>query len=199
MSTAMLIILLVVLLLLALLAVPVSLDYRVSWQRKLEGRAVLQWLFGLVRVQLLPCADRQPSPPQVPPAEPSVEETKPGGEKFDPLPALRQKAFRQRLLRFARDLWCALHKRDLRLYLRVGLGDPADTGQLWALCGPLSGWLQTVEDASIELEPEFMDAVFEVDSSGRLSLIPLRLLYLALGLLVSPPFWRGLRQMRRPA
>ncbi|MDJ0779798.1 MAG: DUF2953 domain-containing protein [Gammaproteobacteria bacterium] len=196
MSTAALIILL---LLLALLAVPVSLDYRFSWQRKLEGRAVLRWLFGLVRVQLLPCAERQPFPPQVPPAGPSVEQAKTSGEKYNPLPALRQKDFRQRLLRFARDLWRALHKRDLRLRVRIGLGDPADTGQLWALCGPLSGWLQTVEDASIELEPEFMDAVFEVDSSGRLSVIPLRLLYLALGLLVSPPFWRGLRQMRWPA
>lgn len=199
MATAAFTFLLVLVLLLALLAVPVSLDYQFSWQRKPEGRAVLEWLFGLVRVQLAPPATRRRAPARKRSEKPPAAKTKPAAKKFNPLPALRQKAFRRRILRFVRELWRALRKRDLYLRVRVGLGDPADTGRLWALCGPLSGWLSSLEGASIELEPEFVDAVLEIDSRGQLSVIPLQLLYLALGLLCSPPFWRGLRQMRRPA
>ena len=194
MLTAALIVLLV---LLALLAVPVTLTYRFSWQRELQGRFMLQWLFGLVRVQLSPRGLRTPEKKQI--EEASGPKTKPARKEFNPLAALRLKPFRQRILRFARDLWHAFRKRDLRLRIRAGLGDPADTGQLWALCGPLSGWLASIDDASIELEPEFIDAVFELDSSGKISVIPLQLLYLVLGLLCSPPFWRGMRRMRRPA
>ena len=197
MATASLVFLLVVLLLLALLAVPVGLDYEISWRNRFQGRAVLHWLFGLVRVRLRPPAPGTSKAPEPAAEAPPAEQRKPASGEFNPLPALRQKTFRRRLFRFARDLWRALRKRDLYLHIRIGLGDPADTGQLWALCGPLSGWLAGVEDAAIELEPEFIDAVFEVDSSGRLSVIPLQLLYLTLGLLCSQAFRRGLRTMRR--
>ncbi len=190
---------LIALLLLLLLAVPVTLNYQVSWQRQFRGKASLQWLFGLVRVQLAPPADRRPAAEAQPGGDSTEAKPKRARGKFNPLPALRQKPFRRRIFRFARGLWRALRKRDLYLRIRVGLGDPADTGQLWALCGPLSGLLATVEQASVELEPEFVDAVFEFDSGGKLSVIPLQLLYLALGLLCSPTFWRGMRQMRLAA
>lgn len=192
--------LLALLLLLALLAVPVNLTYRLSWDRKLRGKASLHWLFGLVRIRLAPPAATQKTAPDEQRIEDSAEtKAKPSRKKFNLLAALRQKSFRQRLVRFARDLWRALRKRDLYLRIRVGLGDPADTGQLWALFGPVSGLLAGLEDASIELEPEFVDTVFELDSGGKFSVIPLQLLYLALGLLCSPPFWRGMRRMRRAA
>jgi len=196
MLTAVLIILLV---LLALLAVPVTLTYQFSWQQELQGKAMLQWLFGLVRVQLAPPDPGRYVAAAKPGADSTEPKAKPKGRKYRPLAALRQKAFRQRMLRFARDIWHALRKRDLYLRVRVGLGDPADTGQLWALCGPLSGWLASIDDASIELEPEFIDAMFEFDSSGKISVIPLQLLVLVLALLCSPPFLRGLQRMRQPA
>ena len=182
-----------VLLLLALLAVPVEFSYRLEWRRGFDGEARLLWLFGLVRFPLTPSREKKRIEAAKKPRE------KPSTKKLRPLAAIRQKSFRQRLLRFARDSWRAIGKRDLYLRARVGLDDPADTGQLWALLGPLSGWLASLDGAAIELEPEFADAVFELDSGGRISLIPLQLLYLALGLLLSPAFWRGLRQMRAAA
>ncbi len=191
--------LIALLVLLFLLAVPVTLTYRLGWQRQLRGEARLHWLFGLVRVQLAPPAGRRPVTEAQPGDDSTEAKPKRARKKYNPLRALRQKPFRRRILRFARDLWRALRKRDLYLRIRVGLGDPADTGQLWALCGPMSGLLATVEHASVEIEPEFVDAVFELDSGGKLSVIPLQLLYLALGLLCSPTFWRGLRRMRGAA
>ena len=95
-----------------------------------------------------------------------------------------------------RDIWRAVHKQNLVLRVRIGLGDPADTGRLWALVGPVSGMLATARDASIEIEPEFIDAVFELDSSGNIRVLPLQMVYLMFGLLISPSFWHGFRHLR---
>lgn len=196
---AMLTALIIVMVLIVLLAVPVGVDYRCDWQQGFRGEASLQWLFGLVRLRLAPSRAGKPAGGKKRAKAEPASKPKKARKKRDLLAALRQKAFRQRMLRFARDLWHAFRKRDLQLRIRVGLGDPADTGRLWALFGPLSGLLSNVEDASIELEPDFVDTVFELDSRGSVSVIPLQLLYLVLGLLLSPPFWRGMRRMRRAA
>ncbi|MDH3635573.1 MAG: DUF2953 domain-containing protein [Gammaproteobacteria bacterium] len=189
----------VLLVLLALLAVPVTLTYELNWQQKLRGEARLEWLFGLVRVRLAPPRGNASAPKIKISDDATRPRAKTARKKSNPLAALRQKSFRQRTLRFGRDIWRAFRKRDLNLRIRVGLGDPAETGQLWALFGPLSGLLANIEDASIALEPEFIDAVFELDSSGKISVIPLQLLYLVLGLLCSPSFWRGMQRMRQAA
>ncbi len=189
----------VVLVLAAVLAVPLSLAYRLNWQQRLRGEATLCWLFGLVRIRLRPPRDGKPARRKKREKDSTATKTKPARKKLRPLAALRQPAFRQRMLRFAREFWRTIRKRDLHLRIRIGLGDPADTGQLWALCGPLSGMLANIDEASIELEAEFVDAVFEVDSGGEIRVIPLQLVYLVLGLLLSPPFWRGMRRMREAA
>lgn len=111
--------------------------------------------------------------------------------------AVRYKPFRKRVIRFMRDCWRAIHKQDLTLRVRIGLGDPADTGQLWAVIGPLSATLATVEQASIAIEAEFIEAVFELESSGNIRVVPLRLIALTAGLLLSPPVWQGVSRMRR--
>lgn len=185
--------------LVALLAVPVSLTYRLSWQKKLQGRARLRWLFGLAHVRLASTEFEQPFAEEKTIESPVEPEPKPGRTKLRPFAALRQKPFRQRILRFVREIWRALQIHDVYLRIRIGLGDPAETGQLWALFGPLSGLLANIENASVELEPEFVDAVFELDSSGKISIIPLKLVYLVLGLLCSPPFWRGMKRMQPTA
>jgi hypothetical protein len=181
-----------------LLAVPVTLTYRVTWQRSFQAEMTLQWLFGLVSVQLPSSSSGKTSSERKSVLQ-NKSEKSPASRKASPMAALRQKAFRQRLLKLIRDVWHAVHKQHVNLRVRVGLGDPADTGQLWAVVGPLSGMLATVQDASIEIEPEFVDSVFELDSSGNVRIIPLQLLYLAFGLLLSPTFWRGVAQMRNAA
>ncbi len=101
------------------------------------------------------------------------------------------------MFRFVADLWRAIRKQDVNLRIRLGLGDPADTGRLWAVVGPVAGLLANVEEASVEIEPDFMDAVFELESSGEIRLIPLQILYLVVALLLSPPVWLGVKRMRR--
>ena len=109
---------------------------------------------------------------------------------------LQQKAFVRRILRYLNDCWHAVQKTDLTLHGRVGLGDPADTGQIWAIIGPITAMLHNIRSAHIRIEPEFIDATLELESRGRIRLVPLQLCYLTLGLLLSPPILRGIRHMR---
>ena len=89
-----------------------------------------------------------------------------------------------------------MRKRNLILRLRIGLGDPADTGRLWGFAGPVAGVLAGTGGASIEIVPEFFDETFELDSSGDIRLVPLQMVYLAAGLLLSPALWQGLKHLR---
>ncbi len=181
--------------LIALLAVPVRLSFRVSWRRVLQGHVQLYWLFGLVQLQL-PLARSKPLALKQQTGGRKKRAGKPSTRKANPFAAIRQKAFRERVFRFLRDIWRAIQKRNLSLHVRIGLGDPADTGRLWAVVGPVAGMLTTVQDVSIEIAPEFADTVFELDSAGNIRVVPLQMIYLAIGLLLSPSFRRGFRQMR---
>jgi hypothetical protein len=193
------ILLAVLLLVLGLLAVPLGLDYRLNWRGRLQGEIHLIWLFGLLRLRIP--TDSTPAAADQKTAAKPKRRRQPSGRKSrsSPLAAWRLRPFRQRIFRFVRDLWRAVHKHDLRLRLRIGLDDPADTGQLWALMGPLSAIAANSQAAEVSIEPDFMQSTLELHSSGRIRLVPLQLLGLALGLLLSPAFWQGMRQMKKAA
>ena len=99
---------------------------------------------------------------------------------------------RRRLWRFARDCWRAVRKDDVRVKCRIGLAEPADTGMLWGVLGPISGGLQTVSDCDILLAPEFSGESFQCEAEGRLRVYPIQLGGLFAGLLASPRLWRAL-------
>ena len=184
------------LLFIALLAIPVTLTFKASWQQAFQGYVKLQWAFGLVRVRLPSLQSKAPSPEGEELAQKVSSFGRSPRKKWNSFSAIRQKAFRRRIIRFISDFWHAVHKRNVNLRIRIGLGDPADTGQLWAFVGPASGILANIKEATIEIEPEFFDSTFELDSSGTIRIIPLRLIYLTVGLLLSPPVWQGIKQMR---
>ena len=181
----------------ALLAIPVTLTFRVMWPETTGNQLRLTWAFGLVNVHLPTPASRTP----VETADADVRAAKRAakrkhGRKPNLFAALRHRPFRRRVLRLAMDLWRAVDRQNLQLDLRIGTGDPAETGQLWAVLGPISGMLQNLEDGRIRVTPEFVEAVFDFDGSGRLRVIPLRVLAIAIALMFSPPIWRGVRAIR---
>ena len=178
------------------LAMPVTLTYRLSWKETLAANARLTWLFGLVRADVSPDLEKAAT------GRPEGTRKKAGwwrksrGRRTNVMAAIRQPAFRQRLFRFVSDAWRAIHKKNVQLLVRLGLGDPADTGQLWGVLGPIAGIVARPRDVRITIEPDFLESTLEVDSSGTIRMIPLQFLILALGLLFSPPIWRGLILMR---
>jgi hypothetical protein len=84
----------------------------------------------------------------------------------------------------------------MRLRARIGLGDPAETGRLWAVVGPVAGALSMVKSASIVVQPEFLDTVLDVDARGRIRIIPLQVIGLLLALAFSPAFWLAMRRLQ---
>lgn len=119
-----------------------------------------------------------------------------GSNGGDVLAVLRQADFRRRVYRLIKDAFKAANLRELGFQMRLGLGDPADTGRLWAFVGPLNVAAQNVRNASISIEPEFMDAVIEFDTHGRFRFVPLQFLVLAVGFALSPPSRRAWRTLR---
>jgi len=184
------------LLIIALLAIPLTLTFKASWQQALQGHIKLQWLFGFVRLQFPLSPSKASSHEDEEQAEKISSFEREPRKKRNPFPVIRQQAFRRRIARFISDLWHAVHKSNVSLRMRVGLGDPADTGQLWAFVGPVSGMLANFREAAIDIEPDFLDTTFELDGSGTIRIIPLQLMYLTGGLLLSPPVWQGIRKMR---
>lgn len=185
------------LLLIALLAVPVTLTFQVSWQQAIESDIKLHWLFGLVHVRLPSFQSKAPSLEGEELTQKMSHFKRSSRKKTNFFAIIWQKAFRRRIIKFVSDFWHAIHKRNVNLRIRIGLGDPADTGLLWAVVGPVAGILANAQEASIELEPEFFDATFELDSSGNIRLIPLQMIYLTAGLLLSPPVWQAIKQVRK--
>ena len=184
------------LLIVVLLAMPVTLTYQLSWKQTLSASLRLTWAFGLVRANVSPDLEQPESDKPEAAREKAGGWRKSKGRTTDFMVAIRLPAFRRRILRFVSDVWGAIHKKNVRLLVRLGLGDPADTGQLWAVLGPLSGMFARARDIRIAIEPDFLDSTLEVDSSGTVRMIPLQLAFIALGLLVSPPVWRGIMLVR---
>ena len=180
----------------ALLAIPVSLTFHVSWKQDLQNDITLKWAFGLVRVRIAPDQSGETSLESEKVQQKIARAGSAPRKERNVIAVIRQKRFRRRIIRFVTDLWHAIYKENVNLHVRIGLGDPADTGQLWAILGPIAGLLASVREASICLEPEFSDTTFELDSSGSIRIIPLHIIGLAVALLLSPPIWQGIRQMR---
>lgn len=185
------------LIVIALLAIPVTLTFKLSLPQDSQNQILLHWAFGLVRVRLPSSQPESPSPK----AEEAAQKTsrfKPFQTKRgNPFSAIRKKSFRRRVLKFVNDFWHAIHKENVTLRIRIGLGDPADTGQLWAIVGPVAGMLANSKSTSFDIEPDFMDTTFEVDGSGSVRFIPLQIIGLTVAVLLSPPVWQGLRQMHK--
>ena len=185
-------------LLVLLLAVPIDLAFRIEGVAPLQGHISVRWLFSLVRFQI-------PVPGHVKQLRKSATKKQRAGiaarrkkhsarSRFPGL--LRQAAFRRRTVRFVKDLARAAHLRKLHLTVRLGLGDPADTGSLWAILGPLNAAAQNLRHARINIQPEFVDPVFEFQARGAMRLIPLQLLALASVFALSPSSLRAWRTLR---
>lgn len=108
---------------------------------------------------------------------------------------MRERAFRRRVYRLVGDLARAIGVERLRVRLRLGLDDPADTGRLWALVGPLGAMAQNLRAAQVLLEPEFGGATFALRVQGCVCVVPLRLVAIVIAFALSPASMRAWRTL----
>ena len=185
--------------LVVLLAVPVDVAFRLERIEALDGQLMARWMFGLVKIRVtVPRIRSQPAEPAARPerAEKPAQQRKARRRTAAVLHTMRQPAFRRRAFRFVGDLMRAAHITRLRLRVRLGLGDPADTGLLWGIVGPLNAMAQGLRTADVRLEPEFVDPVLELQAQGRLLIFPLQILALAISFALSPSSIRAWRTLR---
>jgi hypothetical protein len=74
-----------------------------------------------------------------------------------------------------RGILQSMRLRRLSLSGRIGLDDPAETGQLWALIVPLAHLLGGPR-RRIDLVPEFAGPCLDLEASGEIAVRPLRLI-----------------------
>lgn len=186
-------------LLTAFLAIPVTLRFRVHWPNASQDDVQLRWFFGAVRVRFSTLGDSAARAGRRGPAGARRKKERGSQRSLNIASLVRNGEFRQRVFRFMGDCWRALQKKELRLNARIGLDDPADTGQLWALVGPWQGLLAGLSNSRIDIQPDFAVETFELSSQGTLRLVPLTLVYHLTAVLVSPAVWRGLARARSEA
>ncbi len=178
--------------LIVLLAIPLTIVFSIHRNNGTQGLIRFGWLFGLVRFQLtLPHDSGDKSEPEStsrPSKEIKARSTRSRKKKRNTqslYDLLSQPIFRQRVMQFIRDVVAATHARDLFFHRRIGTGDPADTGRLWSIIGPLAGLLRNIKNVDAYIEPEFMEPLLEIETHGRFRLIPIQFIYLLIRFLLS--------------
>lgn len=170
-----------------LLVVPVRVSLVAVSESTPPLRVHVAWLLGLVRFEVKRSDEKPPRP------EAAAKAGRNGRRKLRRAFAiLRAPGLRERTSRFLRSLLASAHPRVDHMYVALGLGDPADTGQAWAILGPLSGWLAHRYGGQVQLVPDFVEERFVIEGRARATLVPAHTLGIVLGFITSPTLLRGL-------
>lgn len=159
--------------LILVLSVPLDMAVRVSMPGKPRLRMKLVWLFGLVSKEIT----RRKKPEEKKKVVKDKRKPGEGKRRFKNIfKILRTRGLLKQLKVLLRDILGCLKIRDLAADFRVGLGDPADTGLLFALIAPTTSWLSTSFHHQIRVQPSFTDeATFQGHLSGAVRLSPIQL------------------------
>ena len=177
--------------LLALLAIPLHLSFTLQrHEGRHMGSGTLGWLFGTVQIPIHPRARAKRALPKI-----STVKRERGGGTRRVVSMLQTKGFGRRALKLARDLLRHTQVQTLDLDIRLGLDDPADTGRLWGVVGPLAALLPLPPVARIAITPDFAAEVLEVEGQGQIRIIPLQWLAVILLFALSPTTLRALRAL----
>ncbi|MGA8890194.1 MAG: DUF2953 domain-containing protein [Anaeromyxobacteraceae bacterium] len=195
--TAVLVVAAVLLALGLVLAIPLEVEFHLERRAATRGRVVIRWLFGAIHAEVsVPSGRRAGKREKSRARARDGEQGRRRGRGRRMLSAIRDDAFRARAWRFAQELLRAARLDDVYLHARLGLGDPADTGRLWALLGPVGAAASALPGVDVRLEPEFLDPVLEVEARGKAVVVPLEILVLVGAFLVAPVSLRTWRMLR---
>ena len=180
----------VITVLILILCVPLEIVFNVNVPGKPRIRFKLLWLFGLVGREMV---GREKPEEKAAPEKPKLKKKKKRRFK-DIFVLMRTKGLLKQFQIFVRDLLRCLKIRDLNADIRVGLGSPDDTGQLFAFVGPPVFWLSSTLPFRVNMQPAFEDeATFEGHARGKVKLRPIQLFIPISRFLFSPATLRLLK------
>ena len=171
-----------------ILCVPIEVALRADVYGKPKFRLKLSWFYVLVRRDL---AKREKKVAEKR-YEPETGKTK----LRDIIKVLRTRGLLSQLKYLVKDVLSCFKIRNLIADFTVGLGDPADTGLLFAFAGPAASWLNSSFPCHIRIRPSFEDeGTLEGYSHGVVRLRPIRLVIPALRFAFSPAAMRTVKKL----
>ena len=172
-----------------LLCIPLDMVLHLDTDKQPRSRTRLVWLFGLVSKEI--GRGKKKSKEKERGAE---EKLKPGKRRVNVrliLQILRTRGLLGRAKSLLKGIFSHLRIRDLTADITVGLGDPADTGLLFAIIGPAIFFLGSSHVRDVRIKPSFEDEiVFKGYVSGALTLLPVQMVIPLLRFALSPPTLR---------
>jgi hypothetical protein len=205
-GSALLILLILFILLALLLLVPIDLEGRVSrGGDRPETRMKIGWLFGRLHKDVSGADEQKPSKKggkQAPEKEEEEDKEAKGGRSSSriALEVLRTEGFLGNLAHLLRGLFGAIRVQSLKIDIKLGLSDPANTGEavglLWAALIPL----EALAPLRARIEPSFSEEALVGSVEGRLRILPIKTVTPLIVFLLSPPAlragWKAIRAKR---
>lgn len=153
-----------------LLAIPVDLRFSVEKADNFRSQARVEWMFGLIGKDI----KRTKKEPK--PKKKKKREFKARRHIRPLLAMVKTRGFVRRIIKFIRDIIRVVKIRELRLDLRFGLDDPADTAMIYGAVAPTALFANSCSPIKIRVKPDFEDLALEGSFKGNMRLIPIRLL-----------------------
>ncbi len=181
----------IVLFFIGLLAIPIDLRFYLEKEEKLRSQARVEWLYGLIGKDIEFKKDKDKSKPK----KKKKKKRKWKGHSRPFLALVRSKGFVRRFIRFLKGIRRIASIRELKLNLRIGLDDPADTAMLFAAIGPATLFVDHFSPIDTRVRPDFEQEVFKGRFSGDLRIVPIKLIKPTLLFVLSPTTIRAVKSM----
>ena len=171
------------------LSIPLDLRLHIDTYGRPRFRMRLSWLFGLVNKEITKKEKKPEDKKKAAKLEQKPKEKRPGARII--LEILRVKGLLRQIKILLKDILRLPRIRAIEADLKVGLGDPADTGLLFAFIGPAASFLGSSFRNVIKVQPSFTDdAILEGSLYGALRLRPFQVINPLLRFVFSLPTLR---------
>ncbi|MFH1382084.1 MAG: DUF2953 domain-containing protein [Chloroflexota bacterium] len=171
------------------LSIPVGLELNLDLDGRPSFKMKLAWFFGLVRQEIKKSEKKPEDRERVAKGKRKSQRKGPGIRTA--LEILRVRGLLKQIKILLKSILRLPKIRDIEGDLRVGLGDPADTGQLFAFIGPIMPFLASTFLNKVKVQPSFAaEALLEGSVRGAMILRPIQLIPPLLRFVFSLPVLR---------
>ena len=171
-----------------LLSVPFDLTCSLAKEERFQGRARIGWLFGLVGKDLTDGHKRTEEEAERKEDEDKQEERprrqqrgrqrakRRWGRPRQFIAMARTRGVISHTLKLVQRLMRATKIRELELDLVFGLGEPAETGQLYGVVRPAAIYVESITPLNISVEPDFQKAILRGSFNASIRIYPIRII-----------------------
>ena len=174
-----------------LLFVPIDLRVMIQKEERTSVKLRVRWWLATFRQSLLPRAPRAARPPREKKPRPPKRERGPVRWPRYILAVIRTEGLIARGLKLTPRLVGEFRIRELSLDLRVGLDDPASTGEFFGGLSTVMVPIQTLSGWRVRVEPLFDGLALDGTLETEVRIVPGRILGTMLAFLFSAPALRA--------